>query len=259
METDLGVERVVHEPIARLYENRRWTAKRDTYFGVPLLKFPEDLRVYEHLIEECQVNVVVEVGTAAGGSALWFRDRLALAGRYLHLPPPAVVTVDIDMAEARRQLRRTDRSYTDTITLIEGDIRDADVVERVHASVPEGARVLVVDDGAHEVDALGASLDGLWPLVSPGSYLVVEDTHISYPALMSAEPRRDGPTLAEFVGDWLTTHTEFVQTREPERYVVTSNPGGYLQRASTVMDRARFAHDMKAALSRYRLMRQHTA
>ena len=54
----------------------------DSYAGVPLSKFPEDLRTYEHLLWETRADTVIEIGTQAGGSALWFRDRLLANRRY---------------------------------------------------------------------------------------------------------------------------------------------------------------------------------
>ena len=44
--------------------------------GLPLVKFAEDLRTYERLLWSARVDVVIEIGTFVGGSALWFRDRL---------------------------------------------------------------------------------------------------------------------------------------------------------------------------------------
>src|SRR5271157_5372474 len=39
----------------------------DSYAGVPLAKFAEDLRVYEHLLWADRPNVVLEIGTFKGG------------------------------------------------------------------------------------------------------------------------------------------------------------------------------------------------
>jgi cephalosporin hydroxylase len=50
--------------------------EHDWYAGVRLLKFPEDLRAYEHLLWTSRATVVIELGARFGGSALWFRDRL---------------------------------------------------------------------------------------------------------------------------------------------------------------------------------------
>jgi cephalosporin hydroxylase len=39
-----------------------------------MLKFPDDLRAYEHFICDMSADAVVELGVASGGSTLWFRD-----------------------------------------------------------------------------------------------------------------------------------------------------------------------------------------
>src|SRR3954471_9382448 len=49
---------------------------RDSYAGVPMSKFPEDLRAYEHLLWLTRPSTVLELGVQFGGSSLWFRDRL---------------------------------------------------------------------------------------------------------------------------------------------------------------------------------------
>jgi cephalosporin hydroxylase len=53
----------------RQYWHKRVSShKRDSYAGVRLAKFPEDLRVYEHLIWASKPNVVIEIGTLCGGA-----------------------------------------------------------------------------------------------------------------------------------------------------------------------------------------------
>lgn len=95
--------------------NEYWRARAeqhtsDTYCGIPLVKFPEGLRVYEHLLWDSSANVVIEVGTHSGGSALWFRDRLTvLAARGRIRRAVRVISVDIDQRLARAALPR-DRS-----------------------------------------------------------------------------------------------------------------------------------------------------
>ena len=39
---------------------------RDSYAGLPISKFPEDLRVYEHLLWESRADAVVELGSQHG-------------------------------------------------------------------------------------------------------------------------------------------------------------------------------------------------
>ncbi len=45
-----------------------------SYRGVPCQKNPFDLALYTKLIYELKPATLIEIGTAAGGSALWFSD-----------------------------------------------------------------------------------------------------------------------------------------------------------------------------------------
>src|SRR5437763_15445305 len=80
----------------------------DTYAGIPMLKFPEDLRVYEHLLWAARVEVVLELGAQHGGSALWFRDRLRALAWYGLIDRPRVIAVDLDVSHAQANLSQAD-------------------------------------------------------------------------------------------------------------------------------------------------------
>jgi cephalosporin hydroxylase len=63
-------------------------------------------------------------------------------------------------------------------------------------------------------------------LVSPGSYLVVQDTNLNgHPV----DPEW-GPGPMEAVQDFLKTHDTFVVDRSREKYLLTFYPGGWLKR-----------------------------
>ena len=64
----------------------------DSYAGLGMSKFPEDLRVYEHLLWESAPTRRDRARRRRGGSALWFRDRLAAFSRYGAGPRPFVVS-----------------------------------------------------------------------------------------------------------------------------------------------------------------------
>jgi cephalosporin hydroxylase len=198
----------------------------DVYAGVPLSKFPEDLRVYEHLIWLSAPEVVVEVGTQHGGSALWFRDRLWALRRYGRVDNPSYVGVDIDQAAARRNIAQADPTG---ITLIEGDVADAQTVRQVEEAVG-GRRCLVIEDSAHTYETTMASLRGLTDLVAPAGFFVVEDGCVDVEAMRidPAWPRGVLPAL----NDWLEEGQDFVVRGDLELYGVTCHPGGFLQRAS---------------------------
>jgi cephalosporin hydroxylase len=218
-------------PALDLFRSRVAQVMFDTYAGIPMLKFPEDLRVYEHILWLGRVDVVLELGTQHGGSALWFRDRLRTLAAYGHIQRPHVLSMDLDVTEARRQLAQADPAYEDEITLIEGDVRDASVTETVSGLVESGASCLVVEDLAHTYETTMAALRAFSGLVQPGGFFVVEDGCVDVEE-MRLHP--DWPRgVLPAVHDWLSSSQGrgFRQRRDLELYGITCHPEGFLQRA----------------------------
>src|SRR5215210_170413 len=91
---------------------RSAAALLDTYAGLPLAKFPEDLRAYEELLWEMRADTVIEIGTYAGGSALWFRDRLRTQRAYGRTSAaPLVISIDLTTGQAAESLRAVDDAF----------------------------------------------------------------------------------------------------------------------------------------------------
>jgi cephalosporin hydroxylase len=202
---------------------------QDSYAGVPMAKFPEDLRTYEHLLWNDAPDTVIEIGTQWGGSALWFRDRLRTLAEYGRIfRPPRVITLDVSQDRARAFLSEADADYASTIMLVEGDIRDPETAERASRLVGE-ARCFVVEDSAHEYETTMAALVGFARFVPPKGFLIVEDGCVDVDALrLDGWPRGVLPALH----DWLTTFegSAFQVRRDLELYGISCHPEGFLQR-----------------------------
>jgi cephalosporin hydroxylase len=202
----------------------------DSYAGVPISKFPEDLRVYEHLIWTSRANVVIEIGGEHGGSALWFRDRLAAFSRYRPGPGSRVISIDIDIATARRNLAAADPAFEETITLLEDDVTDPGLPDRVGERLPAGSRCLVVEDSLHVYDTTLAALRGFARFVPVDGFFVVEDGCVDIEEMRALEdwPRGVLPAVRE----WLASPagSAFEQRRDLELYGITCHPEGFLQR-----------------------------
>src|ERR1700722_16820469 len=138
----------VQMPMQTYWARRAAQHTTDTYAGVPISKFPEDLRVYEHLLWEAAPDTVVEIGTHFGGRSLWLRDRPRTIPAYRGRPPGVVISLDRDQSLARSQLARADPGYETGIHLIEGDVRDPEVAAEVRALVAPNC--FVIEDSAHE-------------------------------------------------------------------------------------------------------------
>ena len=206
--------------------------KRDSYAGVRLAKFPEDLRVYEHLIWASKPNVVIEIGALRGGSALWFRDRLRTLASYEHIGRPLVISIDLEIDGAREDVGIADPAYEETIALLEGDVTDPDLPGEVEALLPAGARCLVVEDSAHLFETTMAALKGFARFVPPRGFFVVEDGSVDVEEMRL---RPDWPRgVLPAVRKWLETDEghEFRVRRDLEIYGITAHPEGFLQRTA---------------------------
>jgi cephalosporin hydroxylase len=204
----------------------------DSYAGVPISKFPEDLRVYEHLLWASRANVVVELGAQWGGSALWFRDRLQTLARYARAGQIRVISIDLSVNTARASLEAADPSYAEAIALIEADVLDPALPDEVARLLPPDPRCLVVEDSAHVYDTTWAALTGFSRFVPVGGYFVVEDGCVDIEEMRLADdwPRGVLPALER----WLGTEegSPFKVRRDLECYGISCHPRGFLQRTA---------------------------
>jgi cephalosporin hydroxylase len=183
-----------------------------TWFGVPTLKCPSDLWVYQELIHELAPDLIVETGTADGGSGLFLATLCEAKGR------GAVVSVDIEA--------RPGRPHHNRLTYVTGSSTDPAVVERLAERASGAQTVLVVLDSDHSHDHVLAELRAYAWLVTPGSYLVVEDTNINgHPVY-----QHFGPGPMEAVEDFLKENDAFAVDRSREKFLLTFNPAGWLKK-----------------------------
>jgi cephalosporin hydroxylase len=206
---------------------------QDSYAGVKLSKFPEDLRVYEHLLWLSASDTVIELGTDHGASALWFRDRLRALRDYGRIErPPQVITIDIDQSAAGAELVAADPAYAEEIDLVAADVTDPELPQRIASMLRPEARCFVCEDSAHVFETTLAALEGFAPFVPDEGFLVVEDTCVDIePMRLTADwPHGVRPALDK----WLATRegSQFVVRRDLELYGLSCHPGGFLQRQS---------------------------
>jgi cephalosporin hydroxylase len=194
---------------------QRWARGADTinlsWFGHTLLKCPLDLWVYQELLVRTRPDFVIETGTLAGGSALYFAMLFDLIGH------GKVITIDIN---ARPELPQHPR-----ITYITGSSIDGQVSANVSTTVGD-ERAMVILDSDHTAPHVYAEMVAYSALVKKGDYLIVEDTNVDgYPAIPDF-----GPGPMEAVDRFLAENPDFVIDRRCERFLMTLNPRGYLRR-----------------------------
>ena len=214
MLTGRSEKRVVDE-FHKLYYNARKqqrTLGNTFFFGVPTQKCPLDLWVYQELLHELRPNLVIETGTADGGSAYYLASLMDL------LDVGKVVSIDIEQKSGRPNHRR--------ITYVHGSSTDKSIAAQVEKLASEADKVMVILDSDHSRDHVLDELRIYAPMVTPGSYLIVEDTNVNgHPV------RKDhGPGPMEAVDEFLPSRDDFSIDHDREKFVLTFNPRGYLRR-----------------------------
>jgi cephalosporin hydroxylase len=192
------------------YESHVW---KDTHWlGVPTQKLPLDLWIYQEILHETRPDLVIETGTARGGSALFLASILDLLGA------GEIVTIDVLPAEGRPSHER--------ITYLTGSSTSEAVLDEVRELAAGREHVTVILDSDHARDHVLEELRQYGPLVSRGCYLVVEDTNVN------RNPVRPdhGPGPMEAVEEFLQETDDFTVDRGREKFLMTFNPKGYLRR-----------------------------
>jgi cephalosporin hydroxylase len=184
------------------------------WMGTKALKNPFDSWIYQEIIYEVKPDIIVEIGSAEGGSTLYFANLLDLLGK------GRVISIDID--------RTSYNVKHDRIIVITGDCSSQEVSGKV-SQLCQGKRVLVFHDGDHHKEAVLRDLAIYSKLVSVGSYLIVEDGVVDlFKPGDGMGQLYEGPLKA--VDEFIASNGNFVVDMDRERYLLTYNPRGFLKR-----------------------------
>jgi cephalosporin hydroxylase len=195
-----------HRPAARGH---------NTWAGIPFLKHPVDAWMMQELIWKVKPDCIVELGTAFGGSSIFFCHMLDVLGNGI------VVTVDTDQSRSRG----VDHPR---LGKIEGDAGDPEVVRDVK-SWCEANRTMVIHDASHESADVYRDLKNYADVVGLDSYFIVEDGVVDlFNAPVGWSSVRPGPLDA--IRRFLEEDDRFRPDLECERFGMTYNPHGYLRR-----------------------------
>jgi cephalosporin hydroxylase len=196
------------------YNSLVWTTTK--WLGIASEQAPTDNWNMQQLIVELRPDYVIETGTLYGGTTLFYADVLSYVN-----PQGKVITIDV---EPKVEEASEVPLWKQRVEMIAGSSVDPKVTDHVAQEVL-GKKVLVTLDSLHTREHVLKEMEIYSKLVSPGSYLVVQDTNINgnpvYP--------RSGPGPHEAVQEFLRTHDNFVVDRTREN-LLTFYPGGWLKR-----------------------------
>jgi len=213
---------------------------RTLYRGVSIQKFPFDYIMYQMIIHDVRPDLIIEIGTMHGGSALYFADLLEI----MNIEGGEVHTIDLISPEKRKERETLLNEY-------DGDPNENPNYPEVIAAHPriktfdggyknydltncEGfKKILVIDDGSHVREEVLEVMNKFKKLINVGSYLIIEDGN----ALdVSIQPNlvnlyHGGPLMA--IHKFLSENDEFrIDFRWCDMFGINStfNTYGYLKK-----------------------------
>ena len=186
---------------------KRGDDRKNTWAGHRIIKFPGDCFAMQMLLARCRPEVLVEIGTQYGGSALFFSGFVE-----------NVVTLDIAELPGRPASPR--------ITYLTGDSASREVFERVKA-LAGSRRCSVVIDGDHRAAQVERELELYAPLVGPGQALILEDTLVD---VLDFKKFRVGGGPLRAMGKYLEKNPGFEPVPELEPYLTTNFYGYWVKK-----------------------------
>ncbi len=185
-----------------------------TYRGVACLKSPFDYVLYQMIIEEVKPDLIIEIGSHRGGSALYLADLLDIQGK------GEIHTIDVeDKIDERVRKHSRIRFFTKGWEKYDLDLAKSN------------RSVLVIEDGSHRYTDTLKTMKKFAQVVSPNSYLIVEDGIIDELGL--SKEYGGGPVKA--IKEFLSGNKDFEVSYKWTDFFgknATFNTIGYLKRTS---------------------------
>ncbi len=147
--------------------------------GIPLMKNVFDFAMYPALIAELRPRTIFEIGSGLGASATWFADNLQLCG--IEGRVHSVDRVRVGMEHP-------------CVGYYQGDCSDPERLFDPSLLRSEPHPWLVVEDAHHNVSAV---LEHFHKCLSPGDYMVVEDSDIKRDTLRQFVAAHPGAYLVD--------------------------------------------------------------
>eukprot|EP00746_Dinoflagellata_sp_MGD_P167711 gnl/MRDRNA2_/MRDRNA2_98564_c0_seq1.p1 gnl/MRDRNA2_/MRDRNA2_98564_c0~~gnl/MRDRNA2_/MRDRNA2_98564_c0_seq1.p1 ORF type:complete len:517 (+),score=118.47 gnl/MRDRNA2_/MRDRNA2_98564_c0_seq1:85-1551(+) len=197
-----------------------WTTQE--WHGIQFLQNPADAFAIQELLWNEKPDMVVEIGTHKGASALYFAE-------IMHDYNPNSVWVTIDPAfqnSAAARMVAAQGPLAKSIVWINGLSNDAvNVVPQVKKLAEGRKKVFVIQDGQHAASQVLADFALYDGLVTVGGYFIVQDT-----ILDRTQPLQPGPLAG--VNQWLSGYGRgrYVADKRYEHELWSTNHNGYLRK-----------------------------
>lgn len=209
-------EAEVERSIDQFEEIDQWSLKlrkkQPIYFlGLPMRQIPTDNWLMSELMWEIKPDYIIEAGTLYGGSAIYYAAMLEFIN-----PDAKVLTVDINEEQIHAEAKNHPL-WAKRVKLYVGSSIAPEIHEQLEAEIGEGKKVFITLDTLHAPKHVAQELELYSQYVSPGSYMILQDTYYE--------------GLPEVLDEFLAKHPDWQRVDKlDDRFIFTKYRGGFLQK-----------------------------
>jgi len=210
------------------------------WFGRPIIQDPQDILAIQEVVFKVKPSLIIETGIARGGSMSLSATLLAAIsyGELLRGQPSInrrVLGIDIDI-RSHNMKELNSHPLRNMMFFIESSSIASSITTELSGLIRPDDVVMVILDSDHSRDHVFSELCLYAPYVTPGSFMIVQDTGLEDADQESFNVSRDwgignGPKTA--VDDFLSSSNNigFHKLFDlPDKYIITSARDGFLQR-----------------------------
>ncbi len=201
------------------------------WLGIPIIQVPQDLQAMQEIIWQVKPNLIIETGIAWGGPIIFSASMLTLLEECDKIKDGKVIGIDIDIRPHNKKAILA-HPLSKKIIMLQGSSTNEKIVQEV-TKIARKKRVLIRLDSNHTHNHVLAELLAYAPLVSVGSYCIVDDTGIEdlSAGIISDRPWGKGNNPKTAVWEFLRENKNFKIDKTIEsKLILTGSPDGFLKR-----------------------------
>ena len=203
------------------YHSNVWNHKNTTWLGVGIFQHPFDMWIKQEILFETRPTLIIETGSAMGGSALFYASVLDQIGQ------GRIVSVDLQDESSGMGVPQVTHKR---VQFLKGDSVAPATLKAIRAAIKPADRVMVFLDSDHRAEHVLKELRAYGPLVTPGYYLVVDDTNLGGHPIVNPTVPGPGPWAA--VEEFLKENKTFAVDQSRHKFYMTWCPNGFLRKKS---------------------------
>jgi cephalosporin hydroxylase len=217
---DNFMEHLVANTFQVMYFNSNvWNFGNTKWLGVGVYNNPFDMWVKQEIIFETKPTIIIETGSAMGGSAIFFATILDQMGM------GKIISVDIHDKNSGMGLPDFKHKR---ISFMKASSVDPVTIKKIKSMIKPKDRVMVFLDSDHSAAHVLKELKLYGPIVTPGCYMIVDDTNLNgHPIMNMAVP---GPGAWDAVAEFMKSADTFETDKSRHKFYMTWSVNGFLRK-----------------------------